>query len=298
MVSIIQNDDFISCESHAFEWEKTEWLYYKEILCCKIAGKTGTKIVEKSFNDLSENCNINDNLNDIIKNLKQKICILPKNHIGRCSCNPHKKLFKNKTINCKLDWIYTTPGNNDFIFKNRHDRLFPIKLSDDVEKDIRNKNKKLKCAIPLKDASTPEFMASAYLDYLTLILNVKGIDKFLDIKCQQYKLLLPLVKKHKIYMINYYKKYNRIIFNHDGMSICPVIGTILDINDFLLERDDSNGIQLGHVKPRTCKQYAIRGGNVLLMTREGNRIVGDNDFLNMDWLDKLFEILKFQDYNY
>lgn len=174
-ISIFDNKYINSCRKQEETWKKEYWLYYSRIFCCKdLTDKIRFSTVKKAIECIDSK--ITETEEEILKNVIPLKCCLPKLHEGRCQSNVNK-IFTNKTIRNKLSWVFTTPGNDDYIFKNRCSRLFPIRFSDSYEKLLKNKNKKLKCAIPLKDASTPELIMSCYLDYLTLFLNVKGILK-------------------------------------------------------------------------------------------------------------------------
>jgi hypothetical protein len=295
MPSILHNVFVDACEAHAEQWKENNWEYYTTVMCCSAVGRKNSKTVEKGYNALVSAMEVEDSLEAVLEGQHAKLCVLPKNHPGKCTSNAHASIINNKTVACKLEWIYCTPGNNDFVFKNRSDRLFPIRLSDSMEKVVRNKEVKLKCAIPLKDASTPEFLASAYLDYLTVIMNVRGIEQYLNEKSAYYKLMLPVVIAHKEVMASYYRSNKKMIFDEEGFSVCPVTGNRFDIEHFLLDRDHPDGVQLGHVEPRSCYEYTIRGGNVLLMSRDGNRIIGDYSFLENEWIEKLKSILSFHE---
>jgi len=295
-LSLLSQKSLYDCKTHYIEWKKDNWSYYTSILCCKpLTRKCTCKVVETAYNALKSVTNIEETCEEIYQTTTNKMCVLPKGHVGKCCCNPHKQIFNNATISCKLDWIYSTPGNNDFVYKNRSDRLFPIVLTDEQEKKIRNKNTKLKCAIPLKDASTPEMLASAFLDYITLVMSVYDVDKFLNEKSKYLDMMKQIIEQHKVYMATFYKDYNKVVFDKEGHTVCPVTGERFIIGDFLLDRDHPNSIQLGHVQPRTDARYTIRGGNILLMSRDGNRIVGDNDFTQDEWLENIKKILKFHE---
>lgn len=74
--------------------------------------------------------------------------------------------------------IMESPGADDYVIKNRASRLFPIAISSFYEKKLRNKNVKLKAAIALKEFTTPFCLATAYLDWIVFILNVKDMSKY------------------------------------------------------------------------------------------------------------------------
>ena len=232
--------------------------------------------------------------------LKYK-CVLPKGHSGKCS-HTFDKLFMAGKVTSKLkkmvkNKIFDTPGNDDYVFKNRASRLFKYALSTTDGKHIRNKKEKKSCAIPLKDASTPILLTQAYLDWMTFILNIQGIDKLIDDKYLHYESIKQLVSHHKLELVNYYKKYNRIIFDNEGNSICVITKkqiTIDDISD--ISRDNrvsirDTDIQMGHCIPRADSTVTIRGLNLLPMSRRGNLIIGEHLFIENKWLDELKEII-------
>jgi hypothetical protein len=78
----------------------------------------------------------------------------------------------------------------------------------------------------------------------------------------------------------------------EGFSICPVTTdriTVAHLSNSDIKEDAA--IQLGHVIPRSETEFTIRGKNLLLMSREGNRIVGDNVFTEDVWLNRLRQII-------
>jgi tetrahydromethanopterin S-methyltransferase subunit B len=294
MISILNNDDVNACNAHADEWLNNIWPEYANVLCCKEVGGSKSDTLKTAFDHLTSVTDIEETMDELRALTTRNICSLPKGHTGRCSCSYYKHIFKSKTVQCKIDWIFCTPGNNDFVFKNRHSRLFPIRLSDTQEKSIRNKNIKLKCAIPLKDASTPQMIASAMLDYMTLMLNVKGVNEHIDKNNKYTAMIIPMIDAHKPTLSSFYASHNRTLFDADGFTLCPVTGRTLNMDDFFTDIDHPCGIQLGHVQPRGCQQYTVRGLNVLLMCRDGNRIIGDNNFLQDNWLTNIMNIVNFQ----
>jgi len=229
-----------------------------------------------------------------IEQLQTYCCVLPKNHTGGCDYNPAKGIFKNKTISCKFDWVFSTPGDDDYIYKNRATRLFPFKVPDVLQRIWRNKEVKRKCAIPLKEGSTPEMMASAWLDYMTLMLSVEGIDE----EIKPYKNIVgvrEMIAVHKVGLTRHYAGICKRIFDDSGFTICPVMGVRLNVAQIANpDLCDLNAIQLGHVVPRTDEQYTIRGKNILMMTRRGNLLVGDCSFLEYTWITQMEQAAKFQ----
>lgn len=241
----------------------------------------------------------NDCLKSVIKlphrdNLNN-LCCLPKYHNG--SCSKHYPIFVNNPISKKLissvnTAIYSTTGNDDYVYKNRASRLYPIVLSKQEELKIKDKNDKKKCAIPLKDASTPLLLAQAYLDYMTFIVNIKEIQGLLIENPE----IFDMINLNKKYLIENYK--SRRIFNEEGYSICVILGNEIKLNDVSNpDRDNrfdinENDIQLGHNYPRSENYVSIRGLNLLPMSRQGNRIIGEEVFTEDIWINKLKSIIK------
>jgi hypothetical protein len=240
----------------------------------------------------------------------KKLCVLPKGHHGKCMINMNR-IFKSynhnepdyhfieklkQTINTK---IYSTPGNDDYVYKNRADRLFDTVLPDSSEKLIRDKDIKKKCAISLRDCSTPILVAQSYLDWLTITLSIRNIHKYLNTESNDFNSIMKYIQLHKKFLENEFKKHNKQIFRN-GNTICAVTGNYVNLEDIVdLNRDSrinpkDSDIQLGHVAPRSEDEVSIRGLNILPMNRLGNRILGDNNFTQDEWIDYLQQIIHYQ----
>ena len=164
-------------------------------------------------------------------------------------------------------------------------------VDDTHEKKWRNKKVKKSCAIPLRDASTPIMLASAYLDYLTLIVNVEGISDHINIP--EYNTISNMLTFHKLELTRHYNSINRKVFSDDGFTMCPVRREKIKIEHVLSNNiSDENSVQLGHVVPRSEEEFTIRGKNILMMSREGNRLVGDHRFDEDTWIIRLMNIVK------
>lgn len=284
----IKNNPYItSILEHEKKWKESNghmyaWLCMKEIK---------TKCSEKIKDELEK-------VKDYIvgnTDYKHKLCVLHKEHKGKCSFNPHVKIFNEKIHNKINTSIYETPGNDGYVFKNRSSRLHPIAIPCELERKIKNKDMRLKCAIPIKEMSTPYFLACAYTDLITLIINIKDIDMYLQ-NGEDYNEYKEYLKQHKIMLENYYKQFNRNIFNELGFVICPVTNKeILPVHAFTDNRVNTSehDVQLGHCEPKNEYNVTIRGLNLLLMSRAGNRIIGDNNFLENKWIDDLRQILDY-----
>ena len=261
--------------------------HYLNIMCLKEIKTPKRKLIEndclKSVITLPER----DNLNFC--------CCLPKGHNGNCS--KFYSIFTNNPICEKLNSsintaIYSTPGNDDCVYKNRASRLYPYVLSKSEELKIREKDFKKKCAIPLKDTSSPILLAQAYLDYMTFMVNIRDIQGLLN---KTNKDIFNLLDFNKKYLIDNYK--NRKIFNDDGFSICVILGNEIKLCDVSNpDRDNrfdirDEDIQLGHNYPRSENYVSIRGLNLLPMSRQGNRIIGEEIFTENIWINKLKSII-------
>ena len=292
--SIFNDEDYLRCDEDYKEWLETGWVYYKKTFCCKPTKNcVKDSVIKQAYSNVKEY--IKEKYDKISSNNMTTLCCLPKNHKGKCTDKIHS-CFTNKTLKAKCDWIYSTPGNNDYVYKNRSSRLFPIRISYFFEKKIKNKNRKLKCAIPLKDASTPEMLLSAYVDYLTIILHIHGILEFIDVKNKFYKEFNPILLKNKNNITEFFDRYDRTLFDSKGYSLCPVIGERFNVQDVIsADITHPKSVQMSHVKPRSEIQYTIRGPNIVMMSREGNRILGDNDFIGDTWLDTLRSVLRFNE---
>jgi len=117
--------------------EKEQTEHYLILFCLKTT-KYGPK---QTNNNYIKNSQILKNR----ENLKH-VCVLPKGHEGNCEIN-YNKIFKKTNITNKLigsiqHAIYTTPGNDDYVYKNRASRLYSVVLSK--EEEIKIKDKKIK----------------------------------------------------------------------------------------------------------------------------------------------------------
>jgi hypothetical protein len=273
---------FRECTESSVLFNTTIGEYYSSIMCLKeIKKNNNNKNILKEYSQISPF--ITESLEEIKEYQKNRFCVLNKGHEGKCNCNP--RILLNKKMNNKLKGVYSTPGNDDYVFKNRASRLFPIILPKEIEYSIKNKNKKLKCAIPLRDHTTPFMLATAYLDILVLLMNVKG-----SIISTTNKEYLRILDSHKEYLKEYYSSKGLVIFDSEGNTMCPVKEYSFTTKDF--ERDsrfnpEDTDPQIGHVIPRSEKEYTIRGLNLCILTRSGNIAIGDKELVinNKEYLN-------------
>ena len=226
-------------------------------------------------------------------------CVLPIGHSGKCSHN-YECLFAKTNVashlaNKSKTAIYSTPGNDGYVFKNRASRLFEAAISAPAEKKIRNKAVKLSAAIPLKDASSPIPLAQAYVDSMTFLWNiVDGADLF-DQSHPAFASVSDMLAKNKTHLKKVFS--GREIFSAAGKTICVVTGEECRVEDFVgvgrdmrVECRDTD-VQLGHVDARRDTALSIRGGNLLPMSRRGNLIMGERNFMEDAWVDELRRII-------
>ena len=232
--------------------------------------------------------------------LKYK-CILSLGHLGKC-CHKFSKLFKDNSFTKKLlssvdTAIYSTPGNDDYVYKNRSSRLYENVISSKQEKIIRDKTEKKTCAIPLKDASSPILLAQAYLDWMTFIVNIADIGEHLNVVEDENKSILLMLTKNKEHLISVYASFNRDIFDKQGNSMCVITRNVIKLADVADPTRDNRvdicdkDIQLGHNHPRTEKYVSIRGENLIPMSRRGNLVIGERVFTENLWIEELQSII-------
>lgn len=233
-------------------------------------------------------------------NLKYK-CVMPLGHVGKC-CHKFSTLFKKNSFTNKLltsadTAIYSTPGNDDYVYKNRSSRLYENVVSSKQEKIIRDKTEKKTCAIPLKDASSPILLAQAYLDWITFIVNIADVGEHLNHNEEINKDILLMLTKNKEHLISVYASFNRYIFDKQGHSICVITRNIIKLSDVADPTRDNRvdicdkDIQLGHNHPRTENYVSIRGENLLPMSRRGNLVIGERVFTENVWIEELQSII-------
>ena len=270
--------------------------HYSDLMCLKPTGQVPK--YDESLARYTERFDLG-NMRD---NLRHR-CVLPEGHEGKCT-HKYDFLLKDKKeptsekLLGSIDLaIYSTPGNDDFVCKNRASRLYKVALTNEQEKEIRDKNEKKKCAIPLKDASTPMLLAQAYLDWWTFIIHTERIEDLLA-DTPLARSVMDMLKMNKQYLQNVVFQ-NRQIFDNEGYSICVIKRNRLKITDFadptrnnrteILDTD----IQLGHCVPRSDNYPTIRGGNLIPMSRRGNLIIGEHLFTEDKWIEELQNIVKF-----
>ena len=291
--NLYDNEEYNKCKEDAQRWENEYGSYYKSIMCCReIEGGCTNKTIEEAYEKIKPHiCN---SLEEVMAHKQKPVCVLPIGHEGKC-CSSLNNLFINKQSQNSMAWIWTTEGDDSFIYKNRASRLFPIAIPDSFEKKIKDKNHRLSCAIPIKNATTSLMAAAATWDYAVLhcCIDPQG-HVFVNKEFLAKYNLDTALQSHKAKMVTVYAEQNKTLFDSQGCTICPVIGQRIGIQHVLNpDRCNPLGIQLGHVLPRSNTRHTIRGFNLVLMTRTGNRLVGEHDFNSQDWLEILRSTVTF-----
>ncbi len=328
---LFQQPEYLRAQAHAAEYATSPPIinHYGRYICLKPLSETGSRpsthrdTIETAFKQIEPF--ITNTLDEITGKIENKLCILPKGHSGKCMSKCHNNLFKRDAtaaaaaastrFGTKIDQaIYTTPGNDGIIYKNRHDRGFPIVVSSANERLIKEYERALaaaaaagtvskrSCAIPLCERSTPLMMATAYIDFMSYLLNIQGIDEYLtpdeNLSAQEKEMIAFLQNTHKLFLDTFYRGYNRRIFTDrsdggSGFTRCAVRRYTFTPRDFVDTTRDSrfdisqNDIQIGHIVSRSDSEYTIRGLNVLFMSRRGNLIIGEENYLEEGWRDTL-----------
>lgn len=302
--NIYTNEEYLTAQEEARIFETSQQAeHYRNIFCLKECSNIcGEKTIVDAYDKLQPY--IENTLSEILSHNKKRLCVLLKGHEGKCESEP-KKIFVSdnpttkKILSSISLCIYNTPGDDDYVYKNRASRLFPIPLSRKMEKTIRNKEIKLRCAIPLCEHTTPFMMATAYIDWICYTLSLSDISEFINptLLAQHEEFIRVILSTHKTFLTETFEKFNRRIFDDNGYSICGIKRNVLITKNMSdVSRDnrisiDNDDIQMGHIQSRRDNHFTIRGVNLVMMTREGNRIIGEDSFVENDWIEKLKKIV-------
>jgi len=301
---LYNNPEYNIAYAEAEEFENSDIAtIYKNQFCLKPCGEY--KIREVTLHEHYKNIEpyIYNSFEEVKNHRNKHLCVLAKGHSGKC-CDRPVILKKNKTTDKLIKsidgCIYQTPGNDDYVYKNRASRLHPIHIPRSIEKQIRNKNKKLKCAIPNCEYSTPFMLATAYIDWLCYVINIEDIEELIvtSLSDPYFNFMSVLKNQHRAFLSDYFNQFKRKIFNKEYNTVCAITQEVVltkHVSD--PSRDnriiiDDKDIQMGHIKSRSDNYFSVRGTNIVMMTREGNRIIGENSYIKDIWLNKLKNIIK------
>jgi hypothetical protein len=229
------------------------------------------------------------------RDLQKKLCVLPIGHVGRCLCNL-KKFFKKDSAHDKatdkIDTsVFSTTGNDGYVYKNRASRCYQNTFTAEEERSIRDKKIKKKCGIPLKEYSTPNAMSDSYLDWIGYLWCTRGVE--VNPACPNYEAIVSMLTLHKQFIINHFASLNRSVFDSEGNTICCVTGKPMTIQDFVVDRFNprDSDVQFGHIRSSSDNCLTIKGLNTVVMSRRGNLIIGERLFTEDVWLNELRDIL-------
>jgi len=296
----IYGSEFQRCQQCAQEFEDSDkGQYYKSMMCLNDVGSVAparSTTMNNHFSKISPH--ISNSIEEVVSHQNKNKCVLPKGHTGPCSCTMN--VFINNDTSSKIKGkvnqsIYCTPGADDHVIKNRDSRLHPIAITRLQERNIKTitQRTRLSCAIPLKEQSTPFMLATAYLDYLTFIMNIEGINEHVNNESIHYNLCVNMLNNHKVFLEEHYRTKGRRVFDPEGHTICAVLGRTLSVLDLADPTRDNRtdirptDIQMGHILSRCEDCYTIYGTNIVMMTRRGNLIIGEHSFIEDTWINEL-----------
>ena len=315
-IDMYNNPQYNFCQQKAHDFEHSDiGAYYKNHFCLKpcSSSKCRESTIEKYYSAIKEY--VTNSYEEVVSYNQMRLCVLPKNHDGVCNSSPfsEKKMLIPSRVSNKMETsvnscIYQVPGDTsgNSYYKNRASRLYPIVVSSDTKFKMKRESsdsKIPKICISLKEHTTPFLMATAYIDWVTYAIHIEGMEENVISPLSQpflgWKNLL--MNEHAPFLQTHFKDRNRKIFDlKSGVrkTICAVKQNILTVSNFAdISRDnriniDQNDIQMGHILPRNNNEYTIRGTNLLMMTREGNRAVGENDYMDNTWILRDISILQ------
>ena len=284
---IIAEENFFIAGEKADKFRENS--VYSETMCGAQlkTGVTGKSLIE-AFDRLDDGLGIcekaKETFIEFFHENRYDVCCLPKGHSGKCLKTYDK--FKFGKFGKKFSDCHQTPGADDVLFFNRKLRTFPIQITKDQERKLRElhgKQTKYRACIPIEFSSTNFGCATAMYDIAALMTLQKKVTHELpeDIEAE--------LEKHAKYLIDYYAKEVGIKITNEGYLCDWTSGQILEPE--LWHQDGQ--IQFGHVTPVKSDEYMTRGLNVLPMTKLGNMVQGEmnveeykQDMRNRNaWLD-------------
>ena len=255
-ISLVNQPELVDAEKDHDEWLKNVYPYYSNSFCLKRVPGSGcrARTLKTSLSKIEGY--ISDEANAFT--VEKCLCVLPKGHSGKCQSTYDSEC---KIIERKLNYIHVTEGEAKGPLKNRMSRLYPVRLSKKSTKYMKDRGV-YDAAIPIENSSTPEGVATCLIDIFTYIQKVKG------------EFVHPLFELHWFRLRARYPLICR-----DDTLVCPVIGSPITMEMITQNaRENETGVQIGHLNCRNERSFTIRGMNVFLMTRWGNRLVGEERF--------------------
>ena len=255
-ISLVNQPELVEAERDHDVWMKNVYPYYNAHFCLECIPGSGcrAKTVDTSLSKIEGY--ISDEAHAFTT--EEYLCVLPKGHSGRCRSNYNSPC---EVTQKKLEYIRTTECEAKGPLKNRASRLYPVRLSKESTKYMKARGVS-DVGIPIANSSTPEGVATCLIDIYTYLQKVKG--EFVD----------------SPFKFNWYCLKDRYpLISRDDTLVCPVTGEPITMEMIAQNaRENETGIEIGHLNCRNERSFTIRGMNVFLMTRWGNRLVGEERF--------------------
>lgn len=230
-------------------------------------------------------------IRDFYESHSYGVCCLPKEHSGACYRYLSGQRALPENVANKVADCYQAPGQDKYVYKNRTARTFPIQLSYEVSRGLREtyrlpqRDRKLRAAVPLKQAGTGFTVATALFDYYALLTAQQGEPLRGRVPEDVYRGF----EAHCERLIAYWAEQSVRIVSADGLLCDPLTLTPVELAHWSLEddtRSDPRQIQIGHMMPVAEDKYSTRGGNVLPLCRKTNMMQGPGS------LGDLFEFMR------
>jgi hypothetical protein len=269
MISLKNQPELVEAYRYHDTWMTNVFPYYERWFCLNSIPDSGVRkvTVAESLKELGTY--ISDTETDF--EIRQCLCVLPNGHSGKCRMNYD---CNSKPLQKKLDYVKITEGEAIGPLKNRASRIFPICFSKSTASQLKHSVSKV--GIPISNSSTPEGISTCLIDIYTYIQKIRG--------------------KFKNIAFKHHWEYLKTKFPHiskDDTLVCPVTGNPITLDMLSLNaREHQDGIEMGHLNCRNEKRFTIRGMNVFLMTRLGNRLIGEERFDSQEFRDNMLRISK------
>jgi hypothetical protein len=256
-ISLVNQPELVEAKRDHDEWLKNVYPYYSHYFCLKCVPGSGcrARTVDTSLSKIEGY--ISDEAHAFTT--EEHLCVLPKGHSGKCQSTYNSRC---KVTQKKLEYIRKTEGEaKGGPLKNRLSRLFPVRFSKGTATYMKVCNVS-GAAIPIENSSTPEGVATCLIDIYTYIQKVKGefVHLHFELIWHRLKARYPLISR-------------------EDTLVCPVTGEPITMEMIAQDaRANEMGVQIGHLDCRNERSFTIRGMNIFLMTRWGNRLVGEERF--------------------
>jgi hypothetical protein len=249
---------------------------------------------------------------------QDKVCILLKDHKGKCSNKPYlpkvpkhmraKKSEEKSRIQKIIEGLFAkicdpenNPGGDPLPYQNRGGSRNNLTMVDkDTAKEIRalaKKSKKEKyftnLAIRLSMGASSTMISLGILDMLVCSYHVKDakeiFSKYSNITPEYIKILEQRWKELKD--INLKAARPLVIFDKHNNLQSPINNKTIELEQFGKGHTDLTGIQFGHIQPVSELKWMTRPGNIIPLPRHCN-LKQSNSSLNDVPIEQLNDALK------